>query len=76
MNRELEEFTRSAIKAGLAKLPKDNQMIFKRMYSHEDLEADIDDVVDVMDAEKLDWAMQQVQRSIEKIAAADRAAVL
>ncbi len=66
MNNELQEFARATIKAGLAKLPEDHHMLFKRMYSHTDLEAAINDVVDAMDAEKLDWAMQQVERSVAK----------
>ncbi len=32
-----------------------------------DLDMDINDVVDVMPERKLDWAMQQVQRSIDKL---------
>ena len=36
------------------------------MYSHEDIDKDINDVVDDMEVGKLDWAMQQVQRSLYK----------
>ena len=66
MNNQLQEFARRELKDGLAKLPESNQLLFKRMYSHKDLDKPIDDVVDSMDYDKLDWAMQQVQRSIDK----------
>jgi hypothetical protein len=36
------------------------------MYSNDNLEMDINDVVDKMDEEKLDWAMQQVERTLNK----------
>ena len=69
MNDQLQEYARTQLKEGLAKLPESNQLLFKRMYSHEDLEANINDVVDIMPEERLDWAMQQVQRTIDEKAA-------
>ena len=66
MNKQLEEFARDTLKEGLAQLPYDQQLLFKRMYSHKNLELPINDVVDQMEPEKLDWAMQQVRRSLEK----------
>ena len=66
MNNQLQEFAREQLKDGLPKLPESNQLLFKRMYSHEDLDKPIDDVVDSMPSDRLDWAMQQVQRSIER----------
>jgi hypothetical protein len=47
-------------------LPEDWQMMFKRMYSHKDPSRPIDNVVDDLPEEKLDWAMEQVRRSVEK----------
>ncbi len=66
MNKQLENFARKFLKEGLAQLPESNQMLFKRMYS-KNLEANVDDVVDGMPEDKLDWAMQQVERSLDKI---------
>ena len=66
MNEQIQGFARNELKAGLSKLPESNQLIFKRMYSHKNLDADINDVVDSMPADKLDWAMQQVQRSLDE----------
>ena len=67
MNNQLQEFAREQLKIGLSKLPEDSQMIFKRMYSHENLDADINDVVDSMPEDRLDWAMQQVKNSVNTI---------
>ena len=67
MNKQLQDFARQTLKDGLAKLPENNQMIFKRMYSHKNLDLHINDVVDIMPEDRLDWAMQQVQRSLDKI---------
>ncbi len=66
MNKKIQDFARAVLKEMLAKLPESNHFIFKRMYSHKKLEANINDVVDAMPEDKLDWAMQQVQRSLDK----------
>jgi len=68
MNNQLQEYARTKIKQGLAQLPEGWQLKFKRMYSYNNLDLPIDKVVDALPAEKLDWAMQQVQNSIDKIA--------
>lgn len=60
MNKQLQEFARTTLKAMLAKCPESQQLIFKRMYSHEDLTLPIGQIVDRMPEHKLDWAMQQV----------------
>lgn len=64
MNKRMQQFARDSLKKGLAKLPKSNQELFKRMYSHKNLGADIDTIVDNMSEDKLDWAMQQVERTL------------
>jgi len=66
MNKQLQEFARNTLKKGLAKLPESNRTLFKRMYSHKDLSLDINNVVDHLPVDKLDWAMQQVERSLQK----------
>ena len=70
MNKQLQDFARAELKKGLAQLPEGLQLFFKRMYSHKNLDIDINSVVDGMPFEKLDWAMEQVRRSIEKISEA------
>ncbi len=66
MNNELEAFARTSLKENLAKCTEGQQFIFKRMYSHGDVNKEINQVVDDMSISKLDWAMQQVQRTIDK----------
>ncbi len=66
MNDQMQDFARSTLKDGLVKLPESWQAMFKRMYSPNDLSANIEDVVNMVPASKLDWAMQQVQRSLDK----------
>ena len=70
MNSQLQDFARTELKEGLARLPESHHLIFKRMYSHLNLSAPINQVVDNMHEDKLDWAMQQVQRSLDKLATA------
>ena len=64
MNEQLQKIARNALKEGLSKLPESNRMLFRQMYSHKNLEADINDVIDEIPYDKLDWAMQQVERSL------------
>ena len=66
MNNELQNFARKQILDGLNQLPPENQMLFKRMYSHKDLDAPIEAVVANMPEDRLDWAMQQVSRTLNK----------
>lgn len=66
MNNQMQDFARSTLKDGLSKLPENWQMLFKKMYSPDDLSVNIEAVVDMVPEDKLDWAMQQVQRSLDK----------
>lgn len=66
MNQYLQDCARQFIKDGLAGSTDSNRLLFKRMYSHKDLDAAVDDVVDSMPADKLDWAMLQVDRTVKK----------
>ena len=61
-----KDFARAFLKAGLLKCTERQQQIFKRMYSHKDIDKNINAVVDDMTSDQLDWAMQQVQRTVEK----------
>ena len=65
MNDQLQAFARSTLKLGLEKCTKGQHLMFKRMYSHLDIDKDINDVVDCMEEEKLNLAMVQVQRSVD-----------
>jgi hypothetical protein len=65
MNKELQAFARTHLKKNLALCTKAQQRIFKKMYSHKDLDKDLDQVVEDMPEERLNWAMQQVQRTVD-----------
>lgn len=65
MNKELESFARKSLRAGLLKCTEEEKGLFKRMYSHRNLEKDIDEIVNCMDVEKLDYAMTQVSNTIK-----------
>lgn len=67
MNAQLQKFARDTLKEGLARLPEGHQHMFKRMYSSKNLDRPIDEVVDRMHEKSLDWAMQQVQNSLNKL---------
>ena len=66
MNSELQQFARNQLKIKLAKCTEKQQRFFKQMYAHGNLELSINDVIDKMDNDKLDWAMQQVQTTLNK----------
>ena len=65
LNNQLEEFARTKLKEGLAQCTDDQQHLFKQMYAFENLDCPINEAVDNMSAEKLDWAMQQVERTLK-----------
>jgi hypothetical protein len=67
MNNNLQSYAREQLKEDLSQLPEGSQKMFKRMYSHGNLDTDINTVVDNMPEEKLDWAMQQVEKSLVKL---------
>ena len=58
---------RERIKFILSKLTDGNRGIFMKMYSHEDLTRDINEVVDTMPPKQLKWALQQCESSYQRI---------
>ena len=42
------------------------QLIFRRMYSHKNLDMPIDQIVENMPKEKKDWAIQQCENTVNK----------
>lgn len=66
MNSTIEKFARQSIKDCLAKCNGEQVLLFKRMYCHKDLSLPIDEVVDKIPIEKLDWALTQCQNTINK----------
>ena len=75
MNKQLQDFARAELKTGLAELPEENRRTFKLMYARDNgkrsvvdaVAMPLNDVVDLMPPEQLDWAMQQVKASLDKM---------
>ena len=78
METAFHDEVRRTIKQGLQSLPPAHQRVFRLMYARnggkrsvQDAEAmPLDDVLAEVPADKLDWAMQQVQVSQEKLSRA------
>jgi len=66
MNEKLQEFARNTLKSNLAECTDAQRDIFARMYGRFGTNDTIDTVVDGMAADKLDWAMQQIENTLEK----------
>lgn len=66
MNETLKNAGKGILKQLLSQCTEDQQMMFKRMYSHKNLELPIDEVVDNMEDDKIDWAITQCERTVEK----------
>lgn len=67
MNKKIYDFARKELLSGLKKLPENNVLFFKRMYSHKNLNLNIDDVVKNMSDEKLEHALFQVDNTLENL---------
>lgn len=64
-------YLRSRLKKHIKDCSEDEILIFKRMYSHKDLDRKVNDVIDLIPEEKLQHALQQVinkaaQKHIER----------
>ena len=66
MNDQLQTHARDTLKEGLAQCSDGEQLLFKRMYAHGNLDMPISEVVNNMDTDRLDWAMDQVKRTLDK----------
>lgn len=66
MNETLKSTAKEMLKELLAECTDGQQLMFKRMYCHRNLELPINEVVDQMPDDKIDWAMTQVERTVEK----------
>jgi hypothetical protein len=66
MNKKLQELARKTLKEGLSKCTDEQKLVFARMYYPNNIDLDYEVVVDNMPADKLDWAMSQVQRTLDK----------
>lgn len=55
---------KTILKDLLSQCTEGQQMMFKRMYCHKNLDFSINEAVDQMDDDKIDWAVSQVERTI------------
>jgi hypothetical protein len=75
MNKQLQDFARQQIKAGLAQLAPEQHRVFALMYGRKNGARSVDaalampltDIVDEMEPEKLDWCMQQVSSTLHAL---------
>lgn len=65
MNKTLASYARNQLKEKLALCTSEQHSVFKAMYSHLNLEADVNHVVDAMPDDKLNHALTQVERTVE-----------
>lgn len=66
MNKEIEQFTRGLVLEKLTLVTDEQFMVFKRMYSHKDLEAIRETVSNKMDINKTEHALLQLDNQILK----------
>ncbi len=64
MNKQLEAFARERLIYNLKRCTYYNRYIFNRMYFPKNCFNPIEDTVAKMSAKNLDWAMQQVERTL------------
>lgn len=80
MNDELQTFARQYLKENLSKLSKDQHNFFKAMYGRgvirhgnftrsleQAYSIPIEEIINKMPVQKLDWAMQQVKNSLNEL---------
>ncbi len=65
MNEALQSYARQQLIDGLKRCTEGQVKIFKRIYAFKNLDWSIEEVVEAMSEEKLDWAMQQVERTLK-----------
>lgn len=58
---------RQAIKDGIDQLEDKHRSLFKQMYSHSDREKGLHDIIDDMPESKLDQALNQITRTLQKV---------
>ena len=60
------QYARNKLREGLAKCTIAEQEIFKQMYSHDNLKRHTNEIIERISEEKLDWALCQIERTLEK----------
>ena len=65
-NETIKNIAKELLKKLLSECTDNQQLMFKRMYSHKNLELTINEAVEQMEDDKIDWAMTQVEQTIKK----------
>jgi len=66
MHKDIENYTRECLKEMLRACTDDQVMMFKRMYHHKDLSVGIDEAVDAIPCDNLNWAYTQVRNTVKE----------
>lgn len=66
MNEALQDFARKELINGLKQCTAGQVHLFRQMYAFKNPDRSIEQMVEFMPEEKLDWAMKQVARTIKK----------
>lgn len=65
-NKTIINITKNMIKELLLECSDEQQLMFKRMYCSKNLELSISDAVEQMSNDKIDFALTQIERTLEK----------
>jgi len=66
MNQTFVNAGKQILKDLLSQCTEPQQLMFKRMYCHKNINLSITDAVDQMDETKIDWAITQCEHTINK----------
>jgi hypothetical protein len=64
MNETLKNAGKEILKDLLSKCSEPQQLMFKRMYCHKNLALPINEAVDQMADDKIDWAITQCEKTV------------
>ena len=65
-NETIKNLAKEMLKELLSECTDGQQLMFKRMYCDKNLELSINEAVEQMADDKIDWAITQVERTVEK----------
>lgn len=65
-NKTIINITKKIIKELLLECSNEQQLMFRKMYCNKNLQLSISDVVDQMPDDKIDFALTQIERTLEK----------
>ncbi len=66
MNETLKTAAKDILKNLLSQCTEPQQFMFKRMYCHKNLDLPINEAVDQMPEDKINWAITQCEKTVEK----------